>query len=100
METLSFTFGVLSVIIVAFVAMLVWGIVKVVKQQKQINSISSEIERVWQNQSRMSDELHQRIGQSQDYSIRQIDETRSYIDSRIDKMNEGWKISTKQLIKG
>jgi len=100
METLSFTFGVLSVIIVAFVAMLVWGIVKVVKQQKQINSIQSEIERVWQNQSRMSDELHQRIGQSQDYSIRQIDETRSYIDSRIDKMNEGWKISTKQLIKG
>jgi predicted PurR-regulated permease PerM len=98
METLSFTFGVLSVIIVAFVAMLVWGIVKVVKQQKQINSISSEIERVWQNQSRMSDELHQRISQHQDYSIRQIDETRSYIDSRIDKLSG--TLGAKQLIKG
>ena len=97
METLSFTFGVLSVIIVAFVAMLVWGIVKVVKQQKQINSIQSEIERVWQNQSRMSDELHQRIGQSQDYSIRQIDETRSYIDSRIDKLSG--TLGAKQLLK-
>ena len=97
METLSFTFGVLSVIIVAFVAMLVWGIVKVVKQQKQINSISSEIERVWQNQSRMSDELHQRISQHQDYSTRQIDETRSYIDSRIDKMSG--TLGVKQLLK-
>ena len=94
METLSFTFGVLSVIIVAFVAMLVWGIVKVVKQHQQINSIQSEIERVWQNQSRMSDELHQRINQNQDYSIRQIDETRSYIDSRIDKLE-----AKKQLLK-
>lgn len=47
----------------------------------------------------MSGEIHQRIGQNQDYSIRQIDETRSYIDSRIDKLNEGWKMSTKQLIK-
>jgi predicted PurR-regulated permease PerM len=97
METLSFTFGVLSVIIVVFIAMLVWGIVKVVKQQQQINSISSEIERVWQNQSRMSDELHQRINQHQDYSIRQIDETRSYIDSRIDKLSG--TLGAKQLLK-
>jgi len=93
METLSFTFGVLSVIIVVFVAMLVWGIVKVVKQQQQINSISSEIERVWQNQSRMSDELHQRISSHQESIIRSIDETRSYIDSRIDKL------TSKQLLK-
>jgi predicted PurR-regulated permease PerM len=93
METLSFTLGVLSVVAVIFVATIVLGIVRVVKQQKQINSISSEIERVWQNQSRMSDELHQRISQHQDYSIRQIDETRSYIDSRIDKL------TSKQLLK-
>jgi predicted PurR-regulated permease PerM len=93
METLSFTFGVLSVVAVIFVATIVLGIVRVVKQQKQINSLQSELERVWQNQSRMSDELHQRISQHQDYSIRQIDETRSYIDSRIDKL------TSKQLLK-
>ena len=45
METLSFTLGVLSVIIVAFVAVLVWGIVKVVKQQKQINSLEKDMQR-------------------------------------------------------
>jgi len=94
METLSFTLGILSVVAVIFVATIVLGIVRVVKQQQQINSISSEIERVWQNQIRMSDELHQRISQHQDYSIRQIDETRSYIDSRIDKLE-----AKKQLLK-
>jgi predicted PurR-regulated permease PerM len=93
METLSFTLGILSVVAVIFVATIVLGIVRVVKQQKQINSLQSELERVWQNQSRMSDELHQRISQHQDYSIRQIDETRSYIDSRIDKL------TSKQLLK-
>jgi len=98
METLSFTLGVLSVVAVIFVAVIVLGIVRVVKQQKQINSLQSELERVWQNQSRMSDELHQRISQHQDYSIRQIDETRSYIDSRIDKLSG--TLGAKQLIKG
>ena len=97
METLSFTLGVLSVVAVIFVATIVLGIVRVVKQQKQINSISSEIERVWQNQSRMNDELHQRISSHQDYSIRQIDETRSYIDSRIDKLSG--TLGAKQLLK-
>ena len=97
METLSFTLGVLSVVAVIFVAVIVLGIVRVVKQQKQINSISSEIERVWQNQSRMNDELHQRISSHQDYSIRQIDETRSYIDSRIDKLSG--TLGAKQLLK-
>lgn len=49
METLSFTFGVLSVVAVIFVATIVLGIVRVVKQQKQINSLQSELERVWKS---------------------------------------------------
>jgi predicted PurR-regulated permease PerM len=93
METLSFTLGILSVVAVIFVATIVLGIVRVVKQQKQINSLQSELERVWQNQSRMSDELHQLISSHQESIIRSIDETRSYIDSRIDKL------TSKQLLK-
>ena len=93
METLSFTLGILSVVAVILVATIVLGIVRVVKQQKQINSINSEIERVWQNQSHMSDEIHLRIDQSQESMIRSIDENRSYIDSRIDKL------TSKQLLK-
>lgn len=94
METLSFTLGILSVVAVIFVAIIVLGIVRVVKQHQQINSINSEIERVWQNQSRMSDEIHQRISLHQENMIHSVDETRSYIDSRIDKLE-----AKKQLLK-
>jgi predicted PurR-regulated permease PerM len=97
METLSFTFGVLSVIIVVFIAMLVWGIVKVVKQQQQINSIQKEIEEFWRYNNQLTSELHQRISQSQNDTMRSIDETRSYIDSRIDKLSG--TLGAKQLLK-
>lgn len=98
MEALSFTLGILSVVAVILVATIVLGIVRVVKQHQQINSINSEIERVCQNQSHMSDEIHQRISSHQESMIRSIDETRSYIDSRIDKMSG--TLGAKQLIKG
>ena len=93
METLSFTLGVLSVVAVIFVATIVLGIVRVVKQQKQINSMQLELERVWENNSQLTQELHQRISSHQESIIRSIDETRSYIDSRIDKL------TSKQLLK-
>jgi predicted PurR-regulated permease PerM len=93
METLSFTLGVLSVVAVILLTVIVLGIVRVVKQQKQINSMQRELERVWENNSQLTSELHQRISQSQNDIIRSIDETRSYIDSRIDKL------TSKQLLK-
>jgi len=93
METLSFTLGVLSVVAVIFVAVIVIGIVRVVKQQKQINSIQRELQQVWEENSRLNQETHQLISQSQENMLRSIDENRSYIDSRIDKLN------SKQLLK-
>ena len=45
MNTLAFTLGVLSVIITAFVVVLVWGVVKVVKQGKQIKTMNNDFER-------------------------------------------------------
>jgi len=129
METLSFTFGVLSVVAVIFVAAIVLGIVKVLKQQKQINSIQSEIERVWQYNSQLSQEIHQRISSHQESVIRSIDETnqrighteaelyrhvdtnvedvqrriditRSDLNSYIDSRIDKLSANTKQLIKG
>jgi predicted PurR-regulated permease PerM len=93
METLSFTLGVLSVVAVIFVATIVIGIVRVVKQYQQINLIKHELERVWVDNSRLNDEIHQRISSHQESMIRSIDENRSYIDSRIDKL------TSKQLLK-
>ena len=93
METLSFTLGVLSVVAVIFVATIVIGIVRVVKQYQQINLIKHELERVWVDNIRLNDEIHQRISSHQESMIRSIDENRSYIDSRIDKL------TSKQLLK-
>jgi cell division protein FtsB len=93
METLSFTLGVLSVVAVIFVVTIVLGIVRVVKQQKQINSLQRELEQVWENNNQLTQELHQLINSHQESIIRSIDETRSYIDSRIDKL------TSKQLLK-
>lgn len=116
METLSFTLGVLSVIVVAFVAVLVWGIVKVVKQQKQINNINQQIEdshqtmwRVREDDSRNQREKERSIEMYLDKRFidlestiqdlhRRIDSAMSYTDSRIDKLIEANK--PKQLIKG
>lgn len=94
METLSFTLGVLSVVAVILLTVIVLGIVRVVKQQKQINSLQSELERVWQNNSQLSHELHQRINSHQESMFHSMQETRSYIDSRIDKLE-----AKKQLLK-
>ena len=94
METLSFTLGVLSVVAVIFVATIVLGIVRVVKQQKQINSMQRELERVWENNSQLTQEIHQRISSHQESTFHSMQETRSYIDSRIDKLE-----AKKQLLK-
>ena len=61
METLSFTLGVLSVIIVAFVVVLVWGIDKVVKQQKQINSLEKDMQREVEHTCRLINESIQSL---------------------------------------
>ena len=73
METMSFTLGVLSVIITAFVVVLVWGIVKVVKQQKQIDSnykwFDESINNIWR-----SKEEDRRIGYEREQSLqRELD---------------------------
>jgi predicted PurR-regulated permease PerM len=112
METLSFTLGVLSVIIVAFVAVLVWGIVKVVKQQKQINSLERETENIHRYTNESTNSTYTRINemernayqamQSQDQET--IQQCKSYTNSRIDKLVDTYfemkEINKKQLIKG
>lgn len=103
METLSFTLGVLSVIIVAFIAVLVWGVVKVVKQEKQIKNMNDDFSRSIEN-------IYRNITENNNYAYRKFEdmdrhaheqmknyiaESKSYTDSRIDKLLE-----KKQVIKG
>lgn len=120
METMSFTLGVLSVIIAAFVVVLVWGVVKVVKHGKQIEEnnkwVNSSHNDIWrgreedrrinyereQNLHRDIDsrfeELSRRLDQSESEMYRQINDqaadavtqSKSHTDSRIDKLIDAY----------
>ena len=73
--TTAYTFGVLTVIAITLVIVIVIGIVKVLKQQKMIESINKEI---YNNQV----EFHSTIN-----------EVYRHIDSRVDKLEA--KLTTK-----
>ena len=78
MEIVSFTFGVLSVVAVVFASVIVLSIVKVLKLQKQITELQENL-----------NHTHTQIfdGDNDLQNIhRRIDETHSYVDSRIDKL--------------
>jgi hypothetical protein len=128
MNTLAFTLGVLSVIAVAFVAVLIWGIVKVVKQEKQIKDLQLTDEETKQFLYKAQDELYREIRTNQDEVFRHtthhvndlsrvveddrkemrayindqitdaVTQSRAYTDHRIDKLMDGNK--PKQVIKG
>ena len=95
MEIISFTFGVLSVIAVVFASVIVLSIVKVLKLQQQIKELQDELGHTHTQIFDGDKNVYQRIDRDMEYVHRQLDETRSYIDSRIDKLT-----SSKQLIKG
>ena len=95
MEIISFTFGVLSVIATIFMVVVVLSIVKVLKLQKQIKELHGELSYTHTQIFDGDKNIHQRIERDVEQIQRQLDETRSYIDSRIDKLT-----ASKQLIKG
>lgn len=116
METLSFTLGILSVIIIAAVIVLVWGTVKVLKHGKQIEEnnkwFQSSIDNVWRGKeedrrvnyereerlhresekrfediTRVIDNNHNEVFRSMNDQITDsVTQSKSYTDSRIDKL--------------
>ena len=124
METLSFTFGILTMVAIIIVVAAVIGVVKVVKQQAQLKELQMDIEHIHhqfdnerrdletlinnvetstdvrfdeleRHENKITDEVNQKIDKDNEQIYYQINETRSYIDSRIDKLE-----AKKQLIKG
>jgi hypothetical protein len=87
METTSFVLGMLSIIAVGFMAVIVWGIVKINKLTFQMKATHEWID----NNTRDRDYNFEQV-------YNQIAECRSYTDSRIDKVLS--TKSTKQVIKG
>ena len=119
METTYFVLGMLSIIGVIFVALMVWGIVKIngllkksKQQEEEINNLSRTL---WENHHDLREDLNRRMDNmdhhANDYikdlnreldlkfkdTFDEIGHTRSYIDSRIDKVTG--TLGAKQVIK-
>ncbi len=105
METLSFTFGILTMVAIIIVVAAVIGVVKVVKQQSQIKDLQDinnhlsdyngrRFDELEHHISGIADTINQRIDKENEQIYRNIRDTHSYIDSRIDKLE-----AKKQLIK-
>lgn len=128
MNILAFTFGIVCTLAVIAVAVLVWIVVKVLKQEKAINKqeddLLSFVDQVWKqrdeerrNQSQDRVELQNHLDRRFDHVYQDMDmrhrdintavndqitdavtQCKSYTDSRIDKHIETNK--PKQVIKG
>jgi len=126
METIYFVLGMLSIVGAAFVAAIVWGIVKITKLLKAIKQqeqwIMNNDRNVWENTHRMRDDLDRRIGEVDRQAHEHVNElqremhakindqitdsvtqSNSYTDKRIDKLIDTYSDTLrekKQLIKG
>jgi hypothetical protein len=117
METTSFVLGMLSIVAVAFMAVIVWGIVKITKLLKMVKqhedwmlnherNIWTSINDTRQDFERRVNDMDRNAYDSMERLRRQVDdlnrltlqESMSYTDSRIDKALG--TVGTKQLIKG
>ena len=125
-EITSYVLGMLTIAAILLLIALVIGMVKIIKLEKQIIKIKKMIDEVYQsidherrhteellqstrrdinmveqtlmNQVKHVDENHHKI---EDEIHREIDQTKSYIDSRIDKVvATGTLKSSKEIIKG
>ena len=94
-----FTFGVLTIIAMMLVGVIVYGIVKVFKMEKQIRDTQKDVHWNFNDLSGRFKDVHQRI---EDYYVSAKDMSNTYTDMRVDKLENKLtgKIGEKQLIKG
>jgi len=106
METLSFAFGVLTVVGIALAAAVVVGIVKVFKMQKQIKDLKDWIVYKQSEQKQHLDyeiqNLYRVDADDQRELNDRVDGLNSYIDSRLDKLESKFigNSAKKQIING
>jgi len=105
METTSFVLGMLSIIAVAFMAVIIWGIVKINKLTSEVVFTHKWINNTVQDRDYQLQQVYEKIKENDrqtSYELErvynQIAECRSYTDSRIDKVLG--TTGAKQLIKG
>lgn len=115
METMYFILGMLSIVGAAFVAITVWGIVKITKLLKTIKSheevhsnhdreINDRFRELYQEIDRRLDNMERHGNDHISALQRELDsrfnEVYSYTDSRLDKLADKTLKQEKQIIKG
>ena len=93
METTYFALGVLSMIAVMFVVVIVIGLVKVMRTEKNLNDLKFETRNQFGDLHRFMDssrtDIYRSIEESKETFFRTIDEQirecRKYTDKRVDK---------------
>lgn len=109
METTYFVLGMLSIIVTITIATIVWGVLRINKQQQRIQGLEQTLQYTNRDIQDKIDNLYSSIDLRIDEQRRsakveyeriyhQIGESRSYTDSRIDKVTSSTSI--KQVIKG
>jgi hypothetical protein len=109
MEITSFVLGMLTIVAAGISASIVVGLAKINKISKQLNNLSQQHERdlihIFKVIGEKDNEIWRQFGDtSRDITMvektimGQVDETRRYIDSRIDKLKG--EQGSKQILKG
>lgn len=90
MEMFYFTLGVLTVIALVFIGVVILGMIKVSKLQKEVESVKEEIKWEFMGCSRRQDEQEVNLTKEIEHLHRRVDEkvqeSISYTDKRIDKV--------------
>ena len=101
METMYFVLGMLSIVAAAFVAIVIWGLLKIKNQQRSIDILQQrldEMPREFYSSSRdMTQQIDKRFddvwgqfremrGDTHEMDKGILDSSKSYTDSRIDKL--------------
>ena len=90
MEITSFILGMLSVVAVIAIAVIVKGMVKITKLEKELKNTQESIEWRDRNNSDANREIYDRLSMMDEHAYRQLEEIKrdliSYVDSRIDKL--------------
>lgn len=95
---LAFAFGMLTMVAIIMLVTIIVGMVKAIRQAKQINSLGQELsnfmdrvlnstalDELAREMNNRVDMVHRRVDETEQNIHRRIDEMHSYTDSRFDK---------------
>jgi uncharacterized FlaG/YvyC family protein len=110
METIMFAVGVLTMVLLAVASLAVYSTVMVVKLKKRIEELTryaqEESSNIYRNAIEREDRTTRELHEINDHYHRNLDEFRSYVDRRFDKLIDTYLLvketekESKKLIKG